>query len=59
MISEEKGKYPSLIANTDGSDKSGTHWWSILDIEPKTDLFFFINLVLMALKALLYRTTKR
>ena len=40
MISERKGKYPFTIANTDGSDKNGTHWWSILDIEPRRDLFF-------------------
>ena len=41
MISEITGKYPFLIANTDSSDKDGTHWWSITDIEPKPDLFFF------------------
>ena len=26
MISEKKGKYPFLIANTDASSKKGTHW---------------------------------
>ena len=42
MISEKKkGKYPFIIANTDASSKSGTHWWSILNIEPKADIFFF------------------
>ena len=41
MISEKTGKYPFLIANTDSSDKDGTNWWSILDIEPKTGLFFW------------------
>ena len=40
MISEKTGKYPSIIANTDSSDKGGTHWWSILDTEPKTDILF-------------------
>ena len=40
MISGKKGKYPFLITNTDSSSKGGTHWWSILDIEPKTDTFF-------------------
>ena len=25
----------------DSSEKGGTHWWSILGIEPKTDIFFF------------------
>ena len=38
---EDSGKFPFIIANTDASDKSGTHWWSILDIEPRTDIFFF------------------
>ena len=41
MISGKKGKYPFLIANTDNSSKDGTHWWSILDIDPKTYIFFF------------------
>ena len=26
MISEKKGKYPFIIANTDSSDKDGTRW---------------------------------
>ena len=34
-------KFPFIIANTDDSSKSGTHWWSILDIEPRTYIFFF------------------
>ena len=41
MISGKKGKYPFIIADTDSSGKSGTHWWSILNTEPKTDIFFF------------------
>ena len=40
MISD-KGKYPFIIANTDASDKPGVHWWSILDIELRNDIFFF------------------
>ena len=35
-------------ANTDSSDKDGSHWWSIMDIEPKTDLLFLTRLALMA-----------
>ena len=30
----DSGKFLFMIANTDNSSKSGTHWWSILDIEP-------------------------
>ena len=41
MISEKKSKYPFIIANTDSSDKAGMHWWSILDVETRTDLFFY------------------
>ena len=40
-IISDKGKYPFIIANTDSSDKPGVHWCIILDIEPKTDIFFF------------------
>ena len=45
MIEEKKGKYPFIIANTDDSDKKGTHWWSISNIEPKNEIFFSILLV--------------
>ena len=44
MISEKKGKYPFVIAKTDSSEKGGTHWWSIIDIEPKQDFSFLISL---------------
>ena len=39
MISD-KGKYLFSIANLDNSEKPGVHWWNILNIEPKTDIFF-------------------
>ena len=44
------GKYPFVIANTDNSQKGGTYWWSILDFEPKTDIFFFDSYGLDGLK---------
>ena len=50
MISERKGKYSSIVANTDSSEKGGTHWWSILNIEPKQDIFFFDSFGLDGLK---------
>ena len=34
-------KYPFLISNMDRSDQGGTHWWSIMNISPKSELFFF------------------
>ena len=50
MISEKQGKYPFVIANADTSGKGGTQWWSILDIEPKTDIFSFDYFLLHGLK---------
>ena len=44
VISSEKGKYLFVIASADSSEKGGTHWWSILDIEQKTDIFSLILL---------------
>ena len=59
MMSERKGKYPFLIANTDGSDKKGTHWWSILDIEPKADIFFFDTFGVDGLKNFIIQDDKK
>ena len=50
MISDKKGKFPFIIAHTDSSEKRRTHWWSILDIEHKTDIFFFYSFGLDELK---------
>ena len=59
LISEKRGKYPFLIANTDNSSKDGTHWWSILDIEPKTDISFFDSFGLDDLKAFIIQDGKK
>ena len=40
MIEDKIGKCLFIIANTDRDNKRGTHWWSILDIEPRNDIFF-------------------
>ena len=36
-------KYPFLIANTDSSDKKGTRWWRILDIDRKNCFRYSIH----------------
>ena len=46
VMIEAFGKYPFIIANTDSADKPGEQWWSILDIEPRTDIFFLIRMEL-------------
>ena len=50
-IPEKTDKYPFLIANTDSLYKDGTHWWSILDIEPKTDQSCFNSFGIDGLKS--------
>ena len=34
-------KYSFLVSNTDRSDQGRTHWGSIMNISPKSELFFF------------------
>ena len=53
-----KGKYPFILANTDNSEKPGVCWWSILDFEPKTDLFFFDSFGLDGLKHFIVQDDK-
>ena len=36
-----KVKYPFIIMNTDRSDRTGTHWWSFLDLHKKKEIFLF------------------
>ena len=55
MMSEKQSKYLSIIANTDSSEKGSTHWWSIVGIEPKTDIFFFDSFGLDGLKHFIIR----
>ena len=43
-------KYPFLIANTDRSDKKGTRYWSILDIDRKNDFLLFDSFGIKGLK---------
>ena len=57
MISD-KGKYPFIIANTDASNKLGVHWWSILDIEPRNDIFFSDSFSLNGLKHFIIQDDK-
>ena len=59
MIEEKKGKYPFIIANTDDSSEKGTHWWSILNIEPRNELFFFDSFGLEGLKQFIMQDDKK
>ena len=57
MLSD-RGKYPFIIANTDASDKPGVHWWSILDIEPRNNIFLFDSFGLDGLKHFIIQDDK-
>ena len=59
MISKKKGRYPFITANTDSSDKNDTHWWSILDIEPRADLIFFDTFGVDCLKSFIIQDNKK
>lgn len=49
-LKEEKyPKYYFIIASTDRSDKKETQWWSILDLNPKEEIFLFDSFSFIAL----------
>ena len=53
MMKKKGGHYPFMILNTDRSNLPGIHWWSILNIYPKKQLFLFDSHVFLGLKAFL------
>ena len=55
----QKGNYLFVVANNDSSSKSGVHWWSVLDIEPKTDILFFDSFGLDGLKGFIIQEDKK
>ena len=52
-------KYPFIISNTDRSDKNGTHWWSILNISPKSELFFYYSFGIDEMKHCIVQEDKK
>ena len=59
LINQKIGKYPFLISNTDDLTKSGEHRWSILDIEPEKDFFFFDSFGYDGLKNIIITDDKK
>ena len=41
-MKEKDCRYPFAIFNTDRANRPGTHWWSFLNIYPKTELLLFV-----------------
>ena len=48
-----------MVANADNYSKSGTHRWSVLDIEPKADIFFSKSFVVDGLKNFVIQDDKK
>ena len=43
-------KYPFVISNMDRSDEGDIHWWSILNISPKSELLLFDSFRISGMK---------
>ena len=41
MMTESGARYLFIIMNADRSNKNGTHWWSLLNLHPKKEIFLF------------------
>ena len=44
-----------MVSNTDKSDQGGTHSWSIMNISPKSELFFFDSFGIEGMKHFIVR----
>ena len=50
LIKEKKVPYPFMIMNTDKQNKEGEHWWSLLEIGDKKQIFLFDSFGFVGLK---------
>ena len=58
-MNEKKGRYPLTIMNADHDNKSGTHWWSFLNLHPKKEIFLFDNLGFEGFKQFIIQNDKK
>ena len=50
LIREKKAPYPFMIINLYRSNKEGEHWWSLLEISTKEQIFLFDSFGFVGLK---------
>ena len=50
LIKEKSAPYPFNIMNTDRSGEEGEHWWSLLELSFKEQIFLFDSFGLIGLK---------
>ena len=58
-IREKSAPYPFMIMNTDRNDKEGEHWWSLLEISPKDQIFLFNSFGFIGLKEFIIDNDKK
>ena len=59
MREKPNEKYPILVSNTDRTGAEGTHWWGILDIHPKTEIFLFDSFSVKGLENFIIQDDKK
>ena len=52
-------KYLFIISNSNISDEGGTHWWSILNILPKSQLLLFDSFGISGMKHFIVSNGKK
>ena len=50
LIRAKKAPYPFMIMNTDRKNQEGEHWWSLLEISDKKQIFLFDSFGFVGLK---------
>ena len=59
LVREKKAPYPFMIMNTDRSNKEGEHWWSLLEIISKDQIFLFDSFGFVGLKEFIVDNDKQ
>ena len=59
ILTGNERKYSFIVANTENSSKGGTHWWSLLDTEPRADIFFFASFGLGGLRHFIIKDDRK
>ena len=59
IIREKKAPYPFMIMNTDRANKEGEHWWSLLEVSSKEQIFLFDSFGFIGLKEFIIDNDKQ
>ena len=59
LFREKKAPYLFMIMNTDQANKEGEHWWSLLEISSKEQIFLFDSFGFIGLKEFIIDNDKQ